>query len=388
MYKLVKKMNIMKSPLNKLTWKNGNLFQNVKKMEADLKKAQVEIEASPSNKEGNWFECDNVADQFLKHFEKFMGNNGETKQIDNAEDLFINKIPQNEIEFMFRDITDAEIKEEIFGIVKEFFKLNKVLVEVNDTLITLVPKIQQPNKVLDYRPIACCNVIYKCISKIITKRLQGCLDKPVNLNQSVFILGRLIQNNFLITQELLKGFTRKIGPQRCALKIDIAKAYDTMNWGFLKQILVHFGFHEKIIGWIMTYVTSATFSMCVNGDRYGYFKSGRGLRQGDPVSPYLFTLVMEVLTLIIQRRVNRSHQFKYHWGCKEIKLTQLCFATDLLMLCNGDHKYVEVLKEGLMEFSKLVEKVKQKVNDWENRALSYAGRLQLIALVLASIHVY
>nr|GFB99800.1 RNA-directed DNA polymerase, eukaryota, reverse transcriptase zinc-binding domain protein [Tanacetum cinerariifolium] len=68
------------------------------------------------------------------------------------------------------------------------------------------------------------------------------------------------------------------------------------------SILFHFGFHEKIIGWIMTYVISASFSICINEERYGYIKSGRGLRQGDSMSPYLFTLVMEVLPMIIQIR--------------------------------------------------------------------------------------
>ncbi|GJR40046.1 RNA-directed DNA polymerase, eukaryota, reverse transcriptase zinc-binding domain protein [Tanacetum coccineum] len=202
----------------------------------------------------------------------------------------------------------------------------------------------------------------------------------------------------------------KIGPQICALKIDTAKAYDTVNWSFLKQILIYFGFHERMFGWIMTCVTSAAFSVCVNGERHGYFKSGRGLRQGDPMSPYLFTLVMGVLTLMVQRRVRRNQQFKFHWGCKELNLTQICFADDLLMLSNGDHKSVEDLKDGLMEFignlpmkyigvplitknigvtecNQLVERVKQNVQDWKNKALSYAGRLQLIASVLASMHI-
>ncbi|GKA19790.1 RNA-directed DNA polymerase, eukaryota, reverse transcriptase zinc-binding domain protein [Tanacetum coccineum] len=175
----------------------------------------------------------------------------------------------------------------------------------------------------------------------------------MNLNQSAFVPGRLIQDNILITQELLKGYNRKQGPQRCALKIDIAKAYDTVNWSFLKQTLIHFGFHEKIIGWIMTCVTSAAFSICINKERYGYLKSGRGLRQGDLMSPYLFTLVMEVLSLIIQIRVSKSHNFRYHRGCKDLKLTQLCFVDHLLTLCNGDYKSIEVLKEGLMKFNKI-----------------------------------
>ncbi|GJY92303.1 RNA-directed DNA polymerase, eukaryota, reverse transcriptase zinc-binding domain protein [Tanacetum coccineum] len=424
MYKLVKKMERMKALLNNIAWKNGNLFQNVKKLEEDLKMAQVEMEANPNcsttkeklsqvlhdyntviddeekllaqkakvkwlsegDKNTKYFhnviKRENMAAQFVKHFEKFLGNNGEVDQIESPNDLFTNKISQDKAEFMVREITNKEIKETIFDIrndkapgpdgftatffkrswdmvgedvcdaVKEFFKSNKLLGEVNATLITLVPKVQNTNKVLDFRPVACCNVLYKCISKIITNRIQGCLAEIVSINQSAFVPGRLIQDNLLITQELLKGYNRKNGPRRCALKINIAKAYDTVNWGFLKQSLVHFGFHEKMIDWIMTCVTSAAFSVCVNGERHGYFKNGKGLRQGDPMSPYLFTLVMEVLTLMVQRKVRNNNQFKYHWGCKELKLTQLCFADDLLMLSNRDYKSIEVLKDALMEFSR------------------------------------
>nr|GEZ79976.1 hypothetical protein [Tanacetum cinerariifolium] len=254
------------------------------------------------DEQGNWFEGDKIPDQFIKHFEKFSSNEGETDQID-AEGLFNKKLTAKEADFMVREVTDKEVKDAMFGIeddkapgpdgftakffkkswdivgkdvyeaVKDFFKTNKLLGEVNATVITLIPKVQHPNKVSEYRPITCCN-------------------------------------------ELLKGYNRKLGPSRCALKIDIAKAYDTVNW------------------------------------RYGYFKSGMGLRQGDPMSPYLFTLVMEVLTLMVQRRVENNNHFRYHWGCKEIKLTQLCFVDDLLMLSKGDYKSMEVLKEGLMEFSK------------------------------------
>ncbi|GJW20732.1 RNA-directed DNA polymerase, eukaryota, reverse transcriptase zinc-binding domain protein [Tanacetum coccineum] len=322
MYKLVQKMKRMKVPLNNLAWKKGNLFLHVKKIEEDLKSVQVEVEANPNCKvvkeklskilqeyneaindeekrlaqkakvkwlsegdkntkyfhnviksrmhtnrikgvcdeQGNLYEEESVADQFFKHFEKFLGNNGEIEQIDSPEGLFLNKLSKTEVDLMVRDITDKEIKEAKF--VQEFFKSNKLLEE------------------------------------------------------SAFVPGRLIQDNLLITQGLLKGYNRKSRLKRCALKIDIAKAYDTVNWGFLKQILTHFGFHKKIIGWIMTCVTSAAFLIAVNGERYGYFKSGRGLRQ-------------------------------------ELKLTQLCFAGDLLMLCNGDHISVKVLKDGLMEFSKI-----------------------------------
>ncbi|GJS66832.1 metallophosphoesterase 1-like protein isoform X1 [Tanacetum coccineum] len=309
--------------------------------------------------------------KWLSERDKNTKNNGEAKQIDSPNDMFLKKLSQYEADVMVRDITNAEIKEAIFGIGND--------------------KAPGPDG----------------FTAVFFKRSWDIVGED-----SAFVPGILIQDNLLITQELLKGYNRKIGPQRCALKIDIAKAYDTVNWSFLKKILIQYGFHERMIRWIMTCVTSAAFSVCVNGERYRYFKSGRGLRQGDPMSPYLFTLVMEVLTLMVQRRVSRSHQFKFHWGCKDIKLTQLCFGDDLLMLSNGDHKYrkkriLEVMpftvgklpmkylgvpritkNIRIAECNQLVERVKQKVNDWKNKALSYAGRLQLIASVLASIHIY
>ncbi|GJY46690.1 hypothetical protein Tco_0435753 [Tanacetum coccineum] len=137
----------------------------------------------------NWLEGENVADQIFKHFEIFLSNNGETDQIDSSDGLFSNKLSKNEAKFMVRDISDAEVKEAIFGIGDD--------------------KASCPDG--------------------FTAVLQGCLEKLVNINQSAFVPERLIQDNLLITQELLKGYNRKIGPQRCALKIDIAKAYDTVN---------------------------------------------------------------------------------------------------------------------------------------------------------------
>ncbi|GKB41569.1 RNA-directed DNA polymerase, eukaryota, reverse transcriptase zinc-binding domain protein [Tanacetum coccineum] len=97
----------------------------------------------------------------------------------------------------------------------------------------------------------------------------------------------------------------------------------------------------------------SSFSICINGEIYGYFKGGRVLRQGDLISPYLFTLVMEVLNMIMIKNIREANNFKYHYGCKEIKLTHLCFADDLLMLCNKDATSLKVIKNSLEEFSKV-----------------------------------
>ncbi|GJR43474.1 RNA-directed DNA polymerase, eukaryota, reverse transcriptase zinc-binding domain protein [Tanacetum coccineum] len=330
--------------------------------------------------------------------------------------------------------------------VKEFFRSGRMLGEINATLISLIPKVDTPNKVTDFRPIACCNVLYKCISKVITNRIKPVLGMLVSNNQCAFIPGRSIQDNILLTQELMKGYNRKGGPKRVAIKIDLHKAYDTVSWSFLKRILQYFGFHDKMMEWIMQCVTTAGFTINVNGDIIGYFKGGRGLRQGDLISPYVFTLIMKVFSLMLKRQINNHPRFEYHFGCKSIKLVHVCFADDLLVMCHGDSYSVQVIKSALDEFSTcsgllpnnskstvffgslneeeksdilneipfiagklpvrylgvtliakrlsvkdcrcLLDKIKCKIGNWKNKCLSYAGRLQLIAAVLESIHEY
>ncbi|GJR64461.1 RNA-directed DNA polymerase, eukaryota, reverse transcriptase zinc-binding domain protein [Tanacetum coccineum] len=182
-------------------------------------------------------------------------------------------------------------------------------------------------------------------------KLQGCNDlfKKKLSSEEVMFMVREIQDNILISQELLKGYDRKNGPKRVALKIDLQKAYDTVNWNFLEDILNGFGFHGKMVNWTMKCVTSTSFSIVVNGESCGFFKGRRGIRQGDPISPYLFTLVMEILNLLMVSRVDNNGLFQYHFGCKQLKITHVCFADDLLMFYHGDPDSVKVIKEKILD---------------------------------------
>ncbi|GJV82645.1 RNA-directed DNA polymerase, eukaryota, reverse transcriptase zinc-binding domain protein [Tanacetum coccineum] len=333
--------------------------------------------------DGSRYEGREVAGQFVKHFHSFLGTKHSVINMSFLGDIVSLKLTEEEVADMIIEVNDKEIKEAIFDIdsnkaagrdgysscffkksweivgkdvckaIKEFFITGKLLGKINATLIALVPKVDTPEKVCDFRPIACCNVIYKVISKILTSRIKAGLSKIVSMNQSAFLPGRHIQENILIAQELLKGYNRKSGPRRCAMKIDLQKVYDTINWDFIQDVLTAVGFHNTMIKWIMTCITSTKFSICVNGEINGYFNGGRGLRQGDPISPYLFTMVMEVFNMIMIKNVKESGKFRYHHGCKELKLTHMCFADDLLVLCKGDTESVKVVKKTIEEFSKV-----------------------------------
>ncbi|KAL0295721.1 UNVERIFIED_CONTAM: Retrovirus-related Pol polyprotein from type-2 retrotransposable element R2DM [Sesamum angustifolium] len=207
-----------------------------------------------------------------------------------------------------------------------------------------------------------------------------------------------------------------------------------------------FGFPTIFIRWIEECVTSAHYSVVVNGGVHGFFAGARGLRQGDPMSPYLFVLVMEVLHMILQQLIEQDGEFQYHWRCQELNLFQLSFADDLLLLCKADVRSVNLFRQGLDRFATLsglntnpqksqlilskaasglrdsllatlgfqegqlpvrylglplisarlsiadcqplLQKIDSRIKGWEGVQLSFAGRVQLIKSVLISFEVY
>ena len=115
--------------------------------------------------------------------------------------------------------------------IVDFFSSGCLLREINCTILSLVPKVPNPSSMHDYRPISYCNTIYKCISKIIATRIKRCLPYIISTAQVAFVHGRSIADNILLTQELMKNYDLDSGPPRCALKIDLKKAYDSISWG-------------------------------------------------------------------------------------------------------------------------------------------------------------
>ncbi|KAL0284586.1 UNVERIFIED_CONTAM: hypothetical protein Sradi_7193300 [Sesamum radiatum] len=340
----------------------------------------------------------------------------------------------------------TEIGEEVCAAVKEFFVSGRLLKQINATVLVLIPKLQMPTRVSEFRPIACCNVLYKAISKILVKRMQKVLNSLIDYSQTAFVPGRSITDNIMLAQELLSGYNIARSPKRCTIKIDIQKAYDSVQWDFLLETLKIFKFPHRFVTWMEQCVTTAAFSIALNGQLHGFFKGSKGIRQGDPSSPYLFVLVMELFHVLLQLRVQTEGDFRFHWKCAELGILNLCFADDVLIFCAGDVPSVRRVKVVLEEFAELsglqvnsskstvifskaiqserqelldllgfqegclpikylgvpltasrlsvadcrpiLDKVACRLAGWTHLTLSLAGRAQLLKSVLGSLHTY
>lgn len=201
--------------------------------------------------------------------------------------------------------------------VKSFFVKGFLPKGVNTTILALIPKKLGANEMKDYSPISCCNVIYKVVSKIIANRLKEVLPDLISLNQSAFIKDRLLIENLLLATELVKDYHKDSISSRCAIKIDISKAFDSVQWEFLLNTLTAMNFPAKLIQWIRLCVTTASFSVQVNGELAGFFKSERGLRQGCSLSPYLFVICINVLSQMLDMAA-AARQIGYHPKCQNI----------------------------------------------------------------------
>jgi hypothetical protein len=192
----------------------------------------------------------------------------------------------------FFKATWSIIKKDVIAAVMEFFRYETMYYAINSTLVTLIPKHSAAKTIKEYRPISCCTTIFKIISKILTTRLSKVLSSVINISQAAFVPGQHIHDHILLAYELIRGYSRRGGTPKCMMQLDLQKAYDTVDWHALHQILREIGLPGQFIRWVMLGVSTVSYKFNIQGRHTNFMKAQRGLRQGDPISPLLFVIVM------------------------------------------------------------------------------------------------
>ncbi|CAA7029675.1 unnamed protein product [Microthlaspi erraticum] len=206
--------------------------------------------------------------------------------------------------------------------VLDFFATGVLPPETNDVLLVLIPKVNKPVSITQFRPISLCNVLFKTITKVMVERLKLVISKLIGPAQASFIFGRLSTDNIVLVQEAVHSMRRKEGRKGwMLLKLDLEKAYDRIRWDFLEDTLTAVGLPEAWICWILRCVTGPAMNLLWNGEKTEAFTPSRGLRQGDPISPYLFVLCMERLCHLIEHSVEfwgMETDYPLTWGSKVV----------------------------------------------------------------------
>lgn len=239
--------------------------------------------------------------------------------------------------------------------IRQFFLTGELQPQQNETHVRLIPKIMGARKVSEYRPIALCNTHYKIIAKILTRRLKPLLPGLISKSQSAFVAGRAIGDNVLITHETLHYLRTSEAKKYCsmAVKTDMSKAYERIEWGFLQAVLSQLGFDPTWVSWIMSCVESVSYSFLVNGSPMGSVTPSRGIRQGDPLSPYLFILCTEVLSSLCEKaQIDGSLPgIRVARGCPSVN--HLLFADDTMFFCRSSSSSVAALLKILRDYEEL-----------------------------------
>ncbi|GLT28935.1 hypothetical protein SLA2020_038370 [Shorea laevis] len=252
------------------------------------------------------------------------------------------------------------VEKDVVDFVQEFSNNGKLVRGLNSSFIVLVPKKGNPVDLKDYRPISLINSLYKIISKVLANRIKKVLVKVISGTQSAFLGGRQITDGILILNEVVEEIKKK-KVSSFIFKADFEKAYDCVNWSFLDEMMWRLGFGEKWREWIKECLQTASVSVLVNGSPTEEFKMERGIRQGDPIAPFLFLIVAEGLHGLIESAKSKDLLQGVDIGSFGLNISHLQFADDTVIMGKADPGNVKAVK-GILRWFELVSGLKINFN--------------------------
>lgn len=323
--------------------------------------------------EENWVEDpiilkELVKDHFSKHFQK--QRNAKMRL---AHDFEVQRLGEEESDVLIRPFLEEEIKKvvwdcegmkspgpdgfnfefyracwsiirrDLMRVVNEFHENGRLMRGCNTSFIVMIPKKEGACGLNQFRPISLIGSLYKLIAKALAYRLKPVMDKLIGDSQTAFLKGRYILDGVVVLNEAVEE-ARKSKKERLLFKVDFAKAYDTLDWNYLLDLMARMNFPTKWIRWMEGCVTTASANVLVNGSPSGEFVLGRGIRQGDPLSPFLFLIAAEGLNLIINRAVREGLMGAIHIGIDKIQISHLQYADDTVFIVDGTRENALVIK--------------------------------------------
>ncbi|KAJ0469831.1 putative RNA-directed DNA polymerase [Helianthus annuus] len=337
------------------------------------------------------------------------------------------------------------LEDDFVSLFEEFHGSGCIRKESSLSYITLIAKNRTPMGLKDYRPINLVGVINKAISKVIASRIKKVMGDVISNSQSAFLKDRYILDGPLVLNEFI-SWAKKSGEKAFMFKIDFEKAYDNVNWDFLMSVMDQMGFPSRWCLWVRGIIQSARSAVLVNGSPTFEFECQKGLRQGDPLSPFLFLIVMEALAGMITRAgrlgdiegiklpnagptlshmlyaddalilgkwdrsniVNLMRLLRIFHVCSGMKMNvhkshlfgvglddlEVCCMAEYLGCNKGDlpFKYLGIKVGANMNrvsyWDPVVDTIRSRLQSWKAKMLSIGGRLTLIKSVLSSLPVY
>ncbi|KAK3206960.1 hypothetical protein Dsin_021006 [Dipteronia sinensis] len=337
------------------------------------------------------------------------------------------------------------VQEDFLRFIHEFYKEGSIVEELNNTFITLIPKCGRLETMSDFRPISLVGSMYKVLAKILANRLKSVMDVVIGETQMAFVKKRQIMDSFVIAEEIIHSW-RKDNVGGLLLKLDFEKAYYSVDHNFLDSMMKDMGFGERWRMWIRWCISTPKMSVLVNGSPTAQFILERGLRQGDPLSPFLFNIISEGLSCLFKKAVVLGLMKGVVFGSDAIHITHLQFADVTIIFLEPRVEYlmntrrilrcfelatglrinfykscvVNVRKGGNNDsvwadcfgcnkadlpisylgfplgarplaktfWNPLMSRLEKRLASWKKKFLNKGGRMVLIKSVLSSIHTY